>query len=150
MKPVRKAVRTFLIINNKVVAIQYTSSNNKDFYDIPGGKIEEGESSVDAAIREFKEETTMDIWDPKYAGNLIIEYPERIFDIDVYLANEYSGEPSEVKDTVAIWIDIDDLLKKDKIFSIVHLLDKDHRSDLLSLSDFKCHFIVDENHKKIN
>lgn len=39
MKPVRKSVRTFLINNNKVVAIKYTTTYS-GFYDIPGGKIE--------------------------------------------------------------------------------------------------------------
>lgn len=63
MKPIRKAVRTFLINDNKVIALKYTTENNNGFYDIPGGKIEDNETSVDAAIREFKEETTMDIRD---------------------------------------------------------------------------------------
>ena len=149
MKPVRKAVRTFLINDNKVVAIKYTS-NNIGFYDIPGGKIEENETSVDAALREFKEETTMDIFNPKYAGNLIVEYPDRIFDFDIYLATEYSGKPSETKENVANWIDIDTLLKKEKLFSVVYLLDKDHSYGLFNLANFKWHFISNSNHEKVD
>lgn len=43
MKPIRKAVRTFLIKGNKVLAIKYTTKDYKyDYYDIPGGGIEEG------------------------------------------------------------------------------------------------------------
>ena len=36
MKPVRKAVRTFLINDNKVIVIKYKTDKNKDYYDIPG------------------------------------------------------------------------------------------------------------------
>ena len=44
-KPIRKAVRTLLIKDNKIVVIRYKNGDNKDYYDIPGGKIEENESS---------------------------------------------------------------------------------------------------------
>lgn len=87
MKPIRKAVRTFLVENNKVVAIKYMTGKNNGFYDISGGKIENNEISINAAIREFKEETTMDIYNLKYAGNLVVEYPDKIFDFDIYLMN---------------------------------------------------------------
>ena len=149
MKPIRKAVRTFLIDDNKVVAIKYTS-NNIGFFDIPGGKIEDGEDSVEAALREFKEETTMDIFNPKYAGNLIVEYPDRIFDFDIYIANEYSGKPSTTKENISMWIDIDDLLKKEKLFAVVYLLDKDHNKELFDLSNFKWRFLSNKNHEKVN
>ena len=135
--------------DNKVVAIKYTT-NNKGFYDIPGGKIEDNETSIDAAIREFKEETTMDIRNPKYAGNLIVEYPNRVFDFDIYLAYEYSGEPSTTSDNTAEWISIDELLSKNKLFSVVYLLDKDHNYKLFNLLNFKWHFISNENHEKID
>lgn len=150
MKPIRKAVRTFLINDNKVIALKYTTENNNGFYDIPGGKIEDNETSVDAAIREFKEETTMDIRNPKYAGNLIVEYPNRVFDFDIYITNDFSGIPSKTNDNTCEWIDIDKLLKKDKIFSVVHLLDKVHNYKLFNSSNFKWHFLSDQNHKKID
>ena len=56
-KKTRKAVRTFLINDNKVVATKYKTEKNLDYYDIPGGKIEDAETSTEASIREFKEET---------------------------------------------------------------------------------------------
>lgn len=93
-KKIRKAVRTFLINDNNVVATKYKTEQNLDYYDIPGGKIEEGETSQEAAIREFKEETGIKIIDQQYKGNVIIEYPNMIFDFDVFIAKEYDGTPS--------------------------------------------------------
>ena len=53
-KKVRKAVRTFLIKDNKVIATRYKTKINFEYYDIPGGKIEDSETSEQASIREFK------------------------------------------------------------------------------------------------
>ena len=44
-KSIRKAVRCFLIKDNKVVVTKYKEENKKArYYEIPGGKIEEGEN----------------------------------------------------------------------------------------------------------
>ena len=56
-KPIRKAVRTFLIKENKVVIIKYKTKEQLDYIDIPGGKIAAQETPLEAAQREFKEET---------------------------------------------------------------------------------------------
>ena len=46
-KPIRKAVRCYLIKDNKVVVTKYKEGNKKSgYYEIPGGKIEEGENIV--------------------------------------------------------------------------------------------------------
>ena len=84
-------------MHNKVVAIKYTT-NNKGFYDIPGGKIENNETSIDAAIREFKEETTIDIRNPKYADNLIVEYPNKEYNKIQTLSNNLTNVDEQLKD----------------------------------------------------
>ena len=61
-KPVRKAVRCYLIKDNKVVVTKYNKGNKKEgYYDIPGGKIENGELLKQTAIREVFEETGIKI-----------------------------------------------------------------------------------------
>lgn len=78
-KPIRKAVRCYLIKDDKVVVTKYKEGNRKEgYYDIPGGKMEEGESPIQTAIREMKEETGITIKNLKNKGNMIIEYPNRI------------------------------------------------------------------------
>lgn len=151
MKPVRKAVRTFLLEEDKVLAIKYiTNDNKKDFYDIPGGKIEEKETGKQAAIREFQEEAGIEIFNPQYAGNLIVEYPDRIFDFDVFITSEYKGVPQVAEENLTEWIKISDLLQKEKKFAEINLLDKDHKTDLLNKTNFKFHFITDKNHNMLD
>lgn len=147
MKPVRKAVRTFLLEGDKVLVIKYITNDDKqDFYDIPGGKIEDGETNKWTAIREFKEEAGIDIFNPQYAGNLIVEYPNKIFDFDVFIASEYKGTPQITEENSSEWIKIKNLLQKEKKFAEIYLLDDDHKKYLLNKTNFKFHFITDNNH----
>lgn len=151
MKSIRKDVRTFLIKNNEILAVKYiTNDNKRDYYDIPGGGIEEGETGEKAAIREFKEESGIDIYNPQYAGNLIVEYPNRVFDVDVFIASEYVGNPQKTLKHIAEWIEINELLQKEKKFIEIYLLDKYHKTDLLNKTNFKWHFIANAEHKLLN
>ncbi len=139
-KKIRKAVRTFLIRDGDVLVIKYKSEKNKNYYDIPGGKIEDNETSIDASIREFKEETGIDILKQKYKGNVIIEYPNMIFDFDIYLVEEFSGSPKEFKENYSMWINIDQLFSESKKFPSIEIL-KHLKDDSIHLKIYS-----DENH----
>ena len=120
-KKIRKAVRTYLIEDNKVVVINYKEHDN-GYYDIPGGKIEEGETSEETSIREFKEETGITITKQHCIGHNTIEYPERIFEFDIFIVDEYSGEPLEFEENISIWFNIDDLYKETKLFPSIEVI----------------------------
>lgn len=136
-KRVRKGVRTFLIRDNKIVITRYKTEKNKDYYDVPGGKIEENETSMEASIREFKEETGIEILKQSYKGHVIIEYPEMIFDFDIYLVDEYQGSPLSFIENDSMWIDIEKLFLDDKKFPCVEIINflKDNRVELKIMSD---------------
>jgi 8-oxo-dGTP diphosphatase len=57
-----------LIENNKVLLIKRGREPFKDEWAIPGGRIEDGESAEQCAIREMKEETGLDIEIEKLIG----------------------------------------------------------------------------------
>lgn len=50
-----------IVYNNKLLVLHPTNHQHNDGYSIPKGKIEKGEDKIDAAIRETKEETNIDI-----------------------------------------------------------------------------------------
>ena len=85
-------------------------------------EIEENETSMEAAIRKFREETSMNIYNPKCIGNLIAEYPDKIFDFDIYVASEFDGVPKCTEENNSYWIDIDKLQKEEKVFPSICLL----------------------------
>lgn len=145
-KPIRKAVRCYLIKDNKVVVTKYKQGNKKEgYYDIPGGKIEKGEKTEETAIREMEEETGLKVKNLKYKGNMIIEYPNRIFDFDVFITNESEGKPQEFEENTSEWMEIEKLLQKEKILSNIMILD---RFFIKGLADdkynFKMYIQVDE------
>ena len=145
-KPIRKAVRCYLIEEDKVVAIKYKEGHKKaEYYEIPGGKREEGESPEQTAIREMKEETGIDIKNLKHKGIITIEYPDKKFIFDVFISNEYKGKPQEFKENTSEWINIKELLQKEKILSNVMILDRFFIKGLIDDNyKFNMHLMVDE------
>ena len=101
----------------------------------------------------MKEETGLDVQNLKYKGNMIIEYPSRIFDFDVFITNEFDGETQEFEDNTSEWMDIKELLQKEKILSNIMLLDRFFIKGLIDDKyNFKMNIKVDdkENILEIN
>lgn len=141
-KTIRKAVRTYLIKDNKVLVIKY-KQHDKGFYDIPGGKIEENETPEETSIREFKEETGIQIIKQHYIGHNYVEYPSKIFDFEIYVVDDFKGSPLDFDENISMWIDIDDLYKKEKLFPSIEVIR--HLEDNMNII-IKC----DNNHNIIN
>lgn len=146
---VRYAVRVFAFKDDKVACIKYKNIN-KDYLDIPGGKIEDGKTEIQACKREFKEETGMDIDELRCIGNVDIIYPDKDkkFVIKVYAAGKVSGNTIESEENYVYWLPISKLIDNEKRFAITHLLDDDlvkyFKSEKLNIL-----FTCDDNHNII-
>lgn len=147
---IRYAVRVFAFKDNKVACIKYKNIN-KDYFDIPGGKIEDGETEIQTCIREFKEETGMDINDLKCIGNVEIIYPgkNKKFVMKTYIANKVNGNPLDLDDNYAYWLPIKELTKNEKRFAITHLLDDD-LINYFESEKINILFTCDDNHNITN
>ena len=146
-KPVRKATRCFIINNKKVMVINYKEPHRRaGWYDIPGGKIEKDELPIQTAIREVFEETTLIVDKLERKGNLIVEYPDRIFDFEVFVAKQFNGVPADLQENSSEWIEIDELLSKHNIFANIQLLSPKYIKYLKDdSSDFKMHIFIDND-----
>ena len=81
----------------------------------PGGHVNDGESIVDCAIREIKEETGLDIDHLKACGLVHLIYSENSDRYLVFLfkTSDFSGElVSETDEGRNYWVGIEELAKK--------------------------------------
>ena len=80
-----------LIENGDKLLLQNRVKNDWRGYALPGGHVELGESFVDACIREVKEETNLDIKNPKLVG--VKQFPGEAGRYIVFLfkTTEFSG-----------------------------------------------------------
>jgi 8-oxo-dGTP diphosphatase len=91
----------------------------RNFWCIPGGHIEQDESTPDAVIREVKEETGLEMQEPEFLGYLDEIFPERSVHNVVLIfcgsaANEAMANPGEVSDIG--WFSIPEALKMELAF----------------------------------
>lgn len=57
----RWGVRVIILLEDGIVLVQHSKPDEVPFYVLPGGKIEIGETVIEAGIREVKEETGLDV-----------------------------------------------------------------------------------------
>ena len=140
---IRYAVRVFAFKDNKVACIKYKNIN-KDYFDIPGGKIEDGETEIQTCIREFKEETGLELKDPKLKGiSFWKDSTEGI--IFIYTAEKVDGKLQESEEGRLEWIDISEL-------DNIKQFDMNSKFTKYIFEDgmFEGKFILDENAKVID
>ncbi|MAF36058.1 hypothetical protein CL622_02985 [archaeon] len=68
MPAVSSAVRALIVDNDTFLVIK-KEINGKELWDLPGGRIEYGESIADAVKREVKEEVSLDVTVDKPLGS---------------------------------------------------------------------------------
>jgi 8-oxo-dGTP pyrophosphatase MutT (NUDIX family) len=57
-----KAAGIFLVNMNREILVGHPTGHHPDFFSIPKGKVEEGETTLEAAIRETYEETNVKLY----------------------------------------------------------------------------------------
>ena len=104
------------IIYDKEKGILLEKITNNGMWCVPGGALELGETLEEALKREVKEETSLDIFNPKLfdvKARVHMVYPnnDEVYYTDVvYEINEYEGElkPDEESKEL-VWVPIDKL-----------------------------------------
>lgn len=80
-----------LITDGDRMLLQNRIKNDWQGYTLPGGHVEPGESFVDAVIREMKEETGLDIMNPRLVGVKQFPIKDGRYVVLLFKAIEFSG-----------------------------------------------------------
>ena len=78
-------------------------------YTFPGGHVEAGESFVDAVVREMKEETGLDILDPRLVGIKQFPIENGRYIVLLFKATKFRGDVVSSEEGEMEWIELEKL-----------------------------------------
>lgn len=87
-----KVVAAIIINNSKVFATQRGYGEFKDGWEFPGGKVEAGESSEEALVREIREELDTEIEIVEFLETVEHDYPKFHLSMDCFICSIKSGD----------------------------------------------------------
>lgn len=70
----------------------------------PGGKIDPGETPVQAAVREVIEEVAVTPRDPRWVGQLRFQFVDGLrLQVEVFRSSSFTGTPTESPEALPFW-----------------------------------------------
>lgn len=139
-----RCVITYLMDGGNLLMIEKKTGLGSGYLNAPGGHIEDAETADEAAVREFKEETGLDI-DPSslsLRGELFFQFKQGIAEhAYVYTASRWSGAMiGECEETRPFWYDMSQGLPYDRMWED----DRLWVPVMMSGRKFKAYFIFDD------
>ncbi len=89
---------------------------------LPGGHIEKNESIIDAVIREMKEETGLDIQNPRLCGIKQFPIENGRYIVFLFHTDEFLGEVTSSEEGEMVWVKKSDLPKMNTVNDLPPLL----------------------------
>ena len=124
-----------LIQDGEKILLQNRVKKDWKGYTLPGGHVEARESFVDAVKREMKEETGLNIQNPKLVG--IKQFPFKNeegvdcrYIVLLFKAEEFKGEVVSSSEGEMTWVRYDQLSSMDTVDDLEDLLDVFNNPDL--------------------
>lgn len=132
LQPCRLTNMVMVCDGNKVL-VQDRDGKEWNGLTFPGGHVEVGESFVQSAIREVKEETGLDVSDLKLCGIKQFMVKNYRYIVFLYRTNTYSGQIHDTKEGEIFWVDrneLDTYKLADGFMETLDVLDHDGISEL--------------------
>lgn len=123
-----------LIENGNRILLQNRVKDDWKGYALPGGHVDAGESFVEAAIREAKEETGLRIKNPRLVGVKQFPIPNGRYVVFLFKATEFAGELRSSEEGAVEWVEyerLSGLQTVDDFEDLLHVMNSD------SLSEFQ-------------
>ena len=109
-KPVERATLLFVRRGRNILMIHKKRGLGAGKINGPGGRLDPGETPLQAAIRETQEELRITPTGIKAAGELLFQFTDgHAIHGYVFTATGFRGTPTETDEALPVWIDIDDI-----------------------------------------
>ena len=121
-EPSERCVLTYVMDGDNVLLILKKQGLGDGYYNAPGGHIELEETSIEAAIRETKEETGLTVSELKERGTLRFQFKDGMRMVCyVFTTGTWEGELKECDEAKPFWadrnnLDYDMMWKDDKLW----------------------------------
>jgi 8-oxo-dGTP diphosphatase len=107
-EPVDRAVLCFIIQNGHILLIHKKRGIGSGKINGPGGRLEPGETPLQAAIRELEEEVGLTPHAPKKFGELSFIFADGYsLHGTIFVSQNFSGEMTETEEAVPFWCPVD-------------------------------------------
>ena len=110
MSLVHVAVAVIVNEDNQVlIALRQSHQHQGDLWEFPGGKVEAGEATEVALVREIKEELGIEVIDPVPLIEIKHEYSDKSVLLDVWSTRHFNGQPKGLEGQMIRWWPIESL-----------------------------------------
>jgi ADP-ribose pyrophosphatase YjhB (NUDIX family) len=104
------AVCVLILNTDKTKFLSVSLKEDHSDFNLPGGKVEQNETFEEAAIREIKEETGLDV----YNLNFLYKDIDVDYEVITYYTLSYQGIINTLENHVVKWLPLYDLTKSKK------------------------------------
>ncbi len=113
MKKTVKVVAAIIRSGDRVFATQRGYGEYKDGWEFPGGKVEPGETSRQALVREIREELALDVTVGKLLTTVEYDYPLFHLSMQCFWCHSSEGNPVLKEHEAAKWLAREELDRVD-------------------------------------
>ncbi|CAN5599976.1 hypothetical protein BH20VER3_BH20VER3_18200 [soil metagenome] len=100
----------FVVRDGKILLIRKKRGSGAGKINGPGGKVDPGETPLEAALRETYEELGIKALDAEQRGELHFQFDDGdSLHCAVFLAHDFAGEPCETAEAVPLWTPLDQI-----------------------------------------
>ncbi len=106
--PCWRATLLFVVRDDQILLIHKKRGLGAGKINAPGGRIEPGETLLEAAIREVREELRITPRTPEERGHLRFQFTDGLsIEVHVFRSDSCDGEPAETDEAAPLWVPTD-------------------------------------------
>ncbi|MBJ95332.1 MAG: NUDIX hydrolase [Rickettsiales bacterium] len=106
-QPTDRATLLFVLDESKILLIRKKRGLGAGKISAPGGRMEPGESPLQCALRELKEEVGVTAFEAAERGLHHFQFMDGYaLKVHVFITRRWSGEPVETDEAIPLWFDV--------------------------------------------